>query len=107
MATPFVSVTDSFVWCMSKVLKKVKEGRWNNAQVSVIDAHALDANAVFHALPFYNQLMAMWALQSKTCRGVSSYEFLVWKQVRSLPHHSLIEDDETNLIIFRSRNPPS
>lgn len=56
--TPFVSVSDSLVWSLSKVLKKVKgisiaKGEtWLDAQVSVIDAHALQANAVFHALPF-------------------------------------------------------
>ena len=80
-ATPFVSVSDSLPWSLSKVLKLVKSGQWKDARLSIIDATVLPAQAVFHAAGFYRQLKKIRSFTNGAHRGVSSHEFLIWRDM--------------------------
>lgn len=80
-STPFVSVSDSLVWSLNKFLKLVKSGAWKAAKLSVIDSSQLVPGSVFYAAGFYRQLKRIRSFTKNAQRGVSSHEFLIWRDV--------------------------
>lgn len=80
-STPFVSVSDSLTWSLSKVLKLVKSGEWKSAHLSVVDSTKLPAKTVFHAAGFYRQLKKIRPFTNGAHRGVSSHEYLIWRDM--------------------------
>lgn len=76
--TPFISVSDSLVWSLNKILKK-KE--WKKPKLSIIDGQALPERAVFYALPFYKQFLVRRSMTDGHGRGISAHEYLVWRDM--------------------------
>lgn len=80
-STPFVSVSDSLVWSLSKLLKLIRTGKWKDPKLSIINSSKLSGASVFHAAGFYRQLKRLRSFTNGAHRGVSSHEYLIWRDM--------------------------
>nr|POE77372.1 hypothetical protein CFP56_09019 [Quercus suber] len=80
IASPYVSVSNSFAWICRQALGQSERGQ-TNIRITVIDASTLDREKVFHAKPYHKEIRKKYAFTDGAHRYPATYELLVWHEI--------------------------
>lgn len=75
--SPWVSTSNLLIWVLRMAIKRADP----SGRISVIDTSKLDHRAIFHVLPFYNELKKKRPFTKGGFNYRGSHEHLVWHKV--------------------------